>query len=152
MNASEDPLRIFGHAVGIALAERKVPDDVDVSNLTFPQMIEATCVLLDRLDDATDVYLSSYGAGPVDRSMQRDIRAHMAKSGKPDYCEACPHALYLHNPDGSCGCGVNCAAESKGYAEAPEYSPMPDVSPLSESGHYLGLHLYSAQCVLCTAG
>ena len=25
------------------------------------------------------------------------------------YCDVCPHAMMLHNPDGSCGCGMDCA-------------------------------------------
>lgn len=29
----------------------------------------------------------------------------------PDYfCDQCPHARHLHNLDGSCPCGTNCAA------------------------------------------
>lgn len=26
-----------------------------------------------------------------------------------EFCDVCPHALALHNPDGSCGCGMDCA-------------------------------------------
>jgi hypothetical protein len=33
--------------------------------------------------------------------------------GKPEprveWCDVCPHAMHLHNPDGSCPCGINCA-------------------------------------------
>jgi hypothetical protein len=76
-----DPLRIFGHAVGLALAGRKVPDGVDVEHMTPAQMLEATCVLLDRLDDATDEYLSSKGTDHrIDRAMQRSLRALAAET------------------------------------------------------------------------
>lgn len=26
------------------------------------------------------------------------------------FCDVCPHNLALHNADGSCGCGMDCAA------------------------------------------
>jgi hypothetical protein len=29
----------------------------------------------------------------------------------PKFCDICPHNLALHNPDGSCGCGMDCARE-----------------------------------------
>ncbi len=29
------------------------------------------------------------------------------------YCDQCPHAVALHNPDGSCPCGSNCAEQRK---------------------------------------
>lgn len=32
---------------------------------------------------------------------------------EPVFCEQCPHAVALHNPDGSCGCGIDCAAQRK---------------------------------------
>lgn len=74
--AAVDPLVTFGHAVGIALADRKVPDDWDASHLTSAQMLEATCTLLDRLDDATDAYLAAKGSTErIERTMQRDLRA-----------------------------------------------------------------------------
>lgn len=27
------------------------------------------------------------------------------------YCDICPHPLWIHNPDGSCGCGMDCQNE-----------------------------------------
>jgi hypothetical protein len=46
-----------------------------------------------------------------------DLRSALAdaENGRtvkpPEYCDVCPHALFLHNEDGTCGCGINCPAE-----------------------------------------
>jgi hypothetical protein len=70
-----DPLRTFGYDVGIALSERKVPDDWDTENLTPEQVLEATATLLDRLDDATDKFVAAKGGDhKVSRTMQADLR------------------------------------------------------------------------------
>lgn len=80
-----DPLRVFGRDVGIALSERKVPDDVDSERMTAAQSLEATAVLLDRLDDATDVYLAAHGdEHRIDRAMQRTLRALAAPRNAGD--------------------------------------------------------------------
>lgn len=46
---------------------------------------------------------------------RRDVPMANVAPKKPDdpdyYCDQCPHARHLHNPDGSCPCGVNCAAK-----------------------------------------
>jgi hypothetical protein len=69
------PVERYGRAVGLALTERKVPDDVDIATLTDRQKLEATADLLDRLDDATDALTADVGiATTVDRAMQADLR------------------------------------------------------------------------------
>lgn len=44
------------------------------------------------------------------------VRAGIYKepSAEPGFCDVCPHAVALHNPDGSCGCGLDCDALRKG--------------------------------------
>lgn len=71
-----DSLRAFGYAVGIALAERKVPAEWDADRLTPRQVITGTVNLLDKLDDATDAYLAAHNNEHLtDRQMQRDLLA-----------------------------------------------------------------------------
>lgn len=48
----------------------------------------------------------------------------MASSGEPlkpedpgYYCEVCPHAMFLHDSAGDCGCGVHCSAEREQAAK-----------------------------------
>jgi len=35
------------------------------------------------------------------------------------YCDVCPHAMALHNPDGTCPCGTDCPAERKAKGGTP---------------------------------
>ena len=42
------------------------------------------------------------------------------KPGDPGYyCDVCPHAMFLHNPDGSCPCGSNCAVRRENERVEP---------------------------------
>jgi hypothetical protein len=64
-------------------------------------------------------YVVSYikqdeNAGPYESGAKaaRDLLARIDKHlAPPEFCDVCPHALLFHNPDGSCGCGVNCAVD-----------------------------------------
>lgn len=50
------------------------------------------------------------------------------KEYPPDYyCDECPHARHLHNPDGSCPCGIDCANRRMNKAKQDDKS-MPDAN------------------------
>lgn len=61
----------------------------------------------------------SYSEGPKPGCWSWPPRAPAAPhpglptSGPPAWCKVCPHPVGLHNPDGSCGCGMDCAAQSR---------------------------------------
>lgn len=42
----------------------------------------------------------------------------LAEPPPVEYCDICPHAVHLHYPDGSCGCGMDCANERNARASA----------------------------------
>lgn len=92
------PLETFGHAVGMALTERKIPDDMDPNHMTPSQVIECTAGLLDRLDNASDAYLAAKGSDiKVGRSLQRDLLALLDEHDLRGY----PVTLYREPEDGS---------------------------------------------------
>lgn len=47
------------------------------------------------------------------RGVAEDLRAVLEDTTTvdPTPCPTCPHPIELHNADGSCGCGMNCAKE-----------------------------------------
>lgn len=48
------------------------------------------------------------------------LTAELAQKIEPppvEFCDICPHALAFHNPDGSCGCGMDCANERRKRAK-----------------------------------
>lgn len=54
---------------------------------------------------------------------RRDVPMVNVAPKKPDdpdyYCDQCPHARHLHNPDGSCPCGVDCATRRRRNEQEP---------------------------------
>jgi hypothetical protein len=47
-------------------------------------------------------------------------QARRDKPGSGYWCDVCPHPVAFHNPDGSCGCGMNC-----GRTREPKQEPSP---------------------------
>ena len=43
--------------------------------------------------------------------ISQGLRAKAGPPVEPEWCDQCPHAVALHNPDGTCGCGIDCARQ-----------------------------------------
>lgn len=65
-----------------------------------------------------------------------DVCRHCGGTGKeppkPEYCEVCPHAIFLHNPDGSCPCGIDCASIRRDIADHGYPGPLSLDDPRNE--------------------
>lgn len=56
-----------------------------------------------------------------------DTCRHCGGTGKEpqvDYCDVCPHAVHLHNADGSCPCGKDCASVRRDIADHGYPGPL----------------------------
>jgi hypothetical protein len=74
------------------------------------QRDEARGKLADVYAGAREAALaSSSSAGLIRRAIPAAFTDD-ADTRKVEFCDVCPHNIALHNADGSCGCGMNCAA------------------------------------------